>query len=345
MGRRSTGRPTLNDVARLSGVSNASVSYVLNERSDKPVSDAMRARVLEAAAELGYVRNTAAATLRRGHSNLVLLVPDSTFTGDVSARTIEKVSAGISRLGYTVLVHTLGAGEAGEDRLADAVREVQPLSVVGMTFLSPAFRERLRGLGARHVTGYDVAPGETEESMRSWEIAIGEAQVAHLAERGHRRLAFLMPIDSPRLPIARSRELGVRAACADRGLPEPVVRSVVLDRQLIALELPGLMDAGVTAICAHEDVMGVAVLAAMADLGLTAPDDLAVIGADNSPEGALTSTPLTTVAIPDQDYDEQSGQHFLAMVGADVDTDVAAADFAELRAVLPQPLVHRRAST
>jgi DNA-binding LacI/PurR family transcriptional regulator len=346
MGRRSTGRPTLNDVALRSGLSNASVSHVLNERSDKPVSDATRERVLKAAAELGYVRNTAAATLRRGHSNLVLLVPDVTFAGEVSARTIEKISAGISGLGYPVLVHTLTPGEDAEERLFDAVREIQPLAVVGLTFLSPDTRARLRKLGARFVTGYDVPPGETEESMRTWETAIGGAQVRHLVERGHRRIAFLMPVASPRLPVARSRLLGVRAACADEGLDEPVVCAVAVDRRAIAGELPGLRSAGVTAVCAHEDLMGIAVLAAMADLGWAAPHDLAVVGADNSPESVLTSTPLTTVAIPDADYGPQTRQSFLAMIEADdTETDLGPSEFAALREQLPDPQVHLRATT
>ena len=67
-------RATSSDVARLAGVSRATVSYVLNGRADQSIPEATRDRVLAAAAELAYVPNAASRALRAGESRLVLLV-------------------------------------------------------------------------------------------------------------------------------------------------------------------------------------------------------------------------------------------------------------------------------
>jgi DNA-binding LacI/PurR family transcriptional regulator len=79
-------RPTSGDVARLSGVSRATVSYVLNKDPRQSISLATRSRVLDAAQQLGYVPSAAATALRRGRSRLVLLALDPLFSGYISDR-------------------------------------------------------------------------------------------------------------------------------------------------------------------------------------------------------------------------------------------------------------------
>lgn len=312
----------MNDVARASGLSNATVSNVLNERSGKTVSEQTRSRVLAAAAELGYVRNTAAATLRRGHSDVVLLVVDQTYTGEVSARTIAYMTDGMADAGCAVLVHRLG----DRQRLVDAVLAVQPVAVMMLTFAEASFRDELEQAGARHVISFAQRPGEPEEEARFWEVSLGAAQVRLLAGAGHTSLGFIAPRVSPRLVIARSRLVGARAEAARLGLTEVTVLECDADRAALADVLPALREQGVTAVCAWDDRTGMAVLAAMADLGWRAPEDLAVVGADHDPESALTVPALTTVAIPDYDYGPDTARAMTAVLaGESVDIREAMA--------------------
>ncbi|MER6959943.1 MULTISPECIES: LacI family DNA-binding transcriptional regulator [unclassified Streptomyces] len=337
MAARAGKRITISDVARHSGVSIATVSYVLNDRQDKSTSPATRARVLASAADLGYVPNAAAVALRRGHSKVVLVVVDPTYTGEVSARTIQYITDGVTSLGYTVLVHS----KTSEAQLCDVVRVVQPFAVFLLAFVSADTHARLRPLGARHVLGLDPLSDTEAEGDRFWEQGIGAAQVRHLAERGHRRIGYaLLEGPSPRLPVARSRLAGAVAECARRGLEAPVVLNLPLRRDDIARELPAMRDSGVTAVCAHEDRMGLAILAAMTDLGWSAPVDLAVIGADNSPESLFATPQLSTAWIPDTDNADHAARWLDAVVAGE-QVDVAA----RLRSALPPAQVTHRQST
>ncbi|QKE84493.1 LacI family DNA-binding transcriptional regulator [Arthrobacter sp. NEB 688] len=328
-------RPTLNDVARESGVSNATVSHVLNPLSEKAIAEPTRAKVLSAAARLGYVRNTAAATLRRGHSSTVLLVVDETYAGDVSARTVANITGGLADLGCTVIVHTL----RDVDLLLETVQAVQPVGVMLLALIAGDVRDRIVALGTPHVLGLDVRPGEDEEAARFWEVAIGAAQVRHLVGSGHTAIGYLLPVASPRLVVARARLRGAREEADRLGIAPPLALAAPLDRQAVARLLPALRGEGVTAVCAHDDRMGAAVLAAMHDLGWRAPDDLAVVGADNDEQSALTVPALTSVAIPDHDYGPDTARAFeAAFAGQTVDARAA------LEAALGTPQVHRRVS-
>ena len=304
-----TNRATLTDVARRSAVSTAAASYVLNDRRDKTIPQTTRDRVLRAASELGYVPNAAAAALRRGRTNVVLVVVDATFVGEVSARTTEKLTAGISALGYTVLIHTW----ITEDRLLEVVQALQPFGVLLLTFVPSETRDRLKTLGASHVAGYEPStqPGGID---RFWEADIGAAQVRHLAERGHQIIAYAMTAESPRLPVAQARLAGAEAECSALDLKPPLVVAWPLDRAEIASSLTRLRDVGVTAVCADSDRMGIAVLAALTDLGWSVPSEMAVIGADNDVESALSTPPLTTTWIADRDYGAHAASWFQAVM-------------------------------
>lgn len=297
MSRAGTGRPTLTQVAEEAGVSIATASYVVND-ADKPISEATRTRVLAAAAALGYVPNAAAATLRRGRSNLALVVVDATYVGAVSARTIDHVTQGIRAAGFTTLVHTM----TDEAELLGVVAATQPHGIGLLTFVSETTRRRLGDLGVRLIVGYE-SPADGAEGDRSWERAIGAAQAAHLVERGHRALLYVVPPETePRHPVARARLQGAVEECRRRRVRRPRSLATPPDRGLLAVELVAAREAGVTGVCTHDDEMGLAVLAAMADLGWSAPEDLAVVGADDDVTSSLSQPPLSTVRIPDAGY-------------------------------------------
>ncbi|MCK9931693.1 substrate-binding domain-containing protein [Frankia sp. Mgl5] len=256
--------------------------------------------------------NAAATTLRRGYSQVVLVVIDRTFVGDVSARTVEHVTADITDRGYTVLLHV----KVSDEQLCDVVRALQPFGVLLLAETSATTRAQLGAAGARHVLGVSYADDDESDTARFWEIEIGAAQVRHLAGLGHEHIAYALPSsDSPRLPVARGRLAGANAEADRRGLPPVVAVPLPLDRSAVARQLTSWRDqAAVTAVCAHDDRMGIAVLAASSDLGWSVPAELAVIGADNNPESQLTTPALSTAWFPEARYSDFAQRWLAAAV-------------------------------
>ncbi|MFC9430231.1 LacI family DNA-binding transcriptional regulator [Streptomyces sp. NPDC056987] len=292
---RQSRRPTVSDVARLSGVSPATVSYVLNKSPGQKISAATSERVRRAAEQLGYVPNAAASTLRRGHSRVVLVVIDTLNVGHTNARSVEPLVEAITSCGLTALTYSL----TSEDDLLGVVRTLQPFAVATLAFTSGAVRQSLLAVGARHVIGLNTAEGEDLGPARPGEAAIGRTQVRHLVGRGRGKIVYVIPDGSPRLPIARARLRGAQEECAHQGLSAPLVLSLPMDRRAMADALSSLASLrGAGGVAASDDRMGIAVLGAMADVGWSAPGDLAVVGADNFAESAFAVPALTSVYLP-----------------------------------------------
>lgn len=288
---------TAKDVARAAGVSQATVSYVINDTPTQSISVGTRARVLAAVAELGYTPSAAARALRRGTSDIVLLLfPDLPF-GPVLAHLIEQITDELEPAGLTTVTRRMRAGSP----VAALWREIRPVAVI----VSGGFDERderaMRAAGI-HVLSMSLRASDEHVGVDVPQTLIGRLQAEHLAATGHRRIGYAAPDDARVRDFFRLRLDGVRSACLDLGLDDPVVLPVHLDaadaeravRAWRALAEP------VTAVCAYNDETAFALLAGLHRAGLRAPEDLAVIGVDNIPLAGLASPPLTTV---DQNVD------------------------------------------
>ncbi len=146
--------PTSADVARLAGVSRATVSYVLNNTSAVRISEPTRRRVHEAAKELGYVPHAAARSLRAGHSRMVLMPAPTVPVGVLYSQFISELQWALGRLDYTVVQH--GSVGLHGDEAARAWAELRPVAVlVPGAGLGPARRaspssQALRRTGRPH---------------------------------------------------------------------------------------------------------------------------------------------------------------------------------------------------
>ncbi len=287
-----TRRVTSADVAQMAGVSRATVSYVLNDTPHQTISAGTRARVLEAAATLGYAPSAAARTLRTGRSDVVLcLLPDWPIGHEVGA-LLGNLSTALARYGLTFVAHP---GSRDDRTTAEMWKALTPAAVLAFADFSDAEIDAMRAAGVALVV---ALLGRTRRRRRELEVPqqlVGRLQAAHLADIGHTRLGFAYPDDGRLRIFAGPRLDGVRAECADTGRTPPVVRTVPLDPAAAADAVHVWRRCGVTGVCAYNDEVALAVLAGLRRAGMSCPADLAVVGVDDIPAARLADPALTTV--------------------------------------------------
>lgn len=285
-------RVTGADVAARAGVSAATVSYVLNGDPRHTIPVETQERVRLAAAELGYRINPHGRALRRGRSNLVLLVvPDlpGSHTWEVF---VSRATAAVAGIGYSLVTWTSGQGED-----LDAVLDnLTPAAVMTLLAPAPGDSDLLTSAGIPTVTATF-----SEGAIPRAELVAGALQVQHLADHGHRRIGYITSSD-PRLePFARSRLEGARRAVLDLGLPDLLVTGVPdsghTSMTALTTTLQDWTASGVTAICCYNDAYAAMTMAAARRIGLRLPDDLSLVGVDDDEVSAYLDPALSSVAL------------------------------------------------
>jgi LacI family transcriptional regulator len=296
-------RVTLAQVADRAEVSSWTVSVVLNERPEmERVSDECVERVQEAARELGYLGNYHARTLKRGKA-LTLGFISNYNERDIMRPMIESgFAAQANELGYEMLTVS---SEKGEDAILRAARYVRQGRIDGFAVFSgvrptSSITEQIPlSVPLVHVWFYAglLYPVVTVDPTP------GIRQAAeHLAELGHRRIAWL-GLKTPDGPGAPDRVEAFRQAAADLGLahaerfvaPEHRAehsRSFAFYRTL--RDHPDLLQ-GATAVLCYNDPLAIALCTALHERGLRVPDDVSVVGFDDV-EAARSIPPLTSVS-------------------------------------------------
>ncbi len=290
-------QPRLLDVASRAGVSEATVSRVLNGKAG--VSAATRETVLSALDQLGYERP---GRTRRSRAGLVgLITPElSNPIFPAMAQVIEQV---LTRHDHIPVLCTQTPGGATEDELVDLLIE---RDVTGIVFVSgvhadmTADHSRYARLTARGVPfvlidGYSeriAAPFVSVDDAAAMRMA-----VEHLVELGHQRIGLALGPDRF-VPVVR-KVAGFTEAMAARGLAE----DGRVQHSLFTLEggqaaAAALLDEGCTAIVCGSDIMAFGAIRAVRARGLEVPRDVSVVGFDDSPMTAFTDPPLTTLRKP-----------------------------------------------
>lgn len=292
-----SGRVTILDIARATGVSKSSVSRFLDERA-RPSSTATAQLVRRVAAELGYVRDVSAANLRRGSTGMVgVIVPKLTDT--VMAMLYEALARAAGRHQRFTIVATTDDDPDANRRAVDILlaRGVDGL-VLATTRIGDGFPETLARQGVRFVLALrtdDVHPSSVGDDRLGGFLA-----TRHLIDLGHREIGLIA--GPPDASNAVGRVEGYRQAMAEAGLkvrPEWIAASSFgLDgghqaaRQLMALSPRP------TAIFAVNDNTAIGALSALTQLGLSVPEQVSVVGYNDIPIVSHLPTPLTTVRIP-----------------------------------------------
>ncbi|MER6348687.1 LacI family DNA-binding transcriptional regulator [Streptomyces sp. NPDC001595] len=287
--------PTSADVARLAGVSRATVSYVLNNTSAVRISEPTRRRVHEAAKELGYVPHAAARSLRAGHSRMVLMPAPTIPVGPLYSRFINELQWALGRLDYTVVQY--GSLGLQGDEAARAWAELRPVAVLvpGLE-LSPQGVALLKRSGARAVVTLGPQPVEGAHALLMDHATVGREAGAHLYARGRRRIGVVVP-EEPGLEVfSRPRLDGVRQSL--RGTDARLTElPLAYDEEAAARLAARWRDLGLDGVFAYNDEYAMLLMRALKDEGVALPEDTALIGADDLMVGRLLRPRLSTVHI------------------------------------------------
>jgi DNA-binding LacI/PurR family transcriptional regulator len=304
-------------VAAEAGVSRATVSYVLNGNDQKHrITLATRDRVLEVAQRLGYEPNAVALALRAGRTEIVLVEMPNWPLGPPVAEAIDTMVESLEQLGYTPLVHFQRADPRS---LARASQRVHPVGVIAPgTELSPETVQRLQALGARGLVAFAERPLPHVYTYVIDQTRMGRLAVEHLARRGHRRVLALMPDDAALRWLAEQRLSGAREAAAEhevalRSLETPLRREAI--GRVLAAEL-GRPD-GATAVYAFNDELALVALELLREREISLPDQMALIGCDDSPAAERIRPRLTTLRFDEHGRWREIADHLHAMISGE----------------------------
>lgn len=318
----------IEDVARLAGVSTATVSRALS--GNGPVSEPTRARVAEAAAALGYVVSSDASSLASGRTkNVGAVVPRLGrwfFTS-----VIEGAERALLRRGYDLTLYNLGGD--GEERRRVFEHHLLRNRVDAVIAVSLELTEeetgRLHALGKPLVGVGGPLAGVSTVTID--DVAVARTATEHLIALGHRRIAHIGGSEEFDLDfhIPTSRRLGYEAALRDAGIPvDPSLHETAdftipgghrAATRLLRSPATGTTAAGPTAtgptatrptaIFAAADEMAIGTILAARDLGLRVPEDVSVIGIDDHELAEFFG--LSTVAQHPERQGEQAARLLL----------------------------------
>ncbi|MGW0711637.1 LacI family DNA-binding transcriptional regulator [Streptomyces sp. NPDC002643] len=315
-------RITSSDVARAAGVSRTTVSFVLNDKPGLSIPEETRRRVMDAARELDYRPHAAARALRVGRSDIALLALPDLPIGPGISRFIEELAAALAAHGLSLVTHLEGAHGRP---LAEVCTAIDASAVLGLHPFDTETAQELRRAGAQ------VVLPTAEPASRTPTTAVGRLQAEYLLRRGHQRLGYALPDDPALGDWADERLDGVAHTCTANHLAPPVALTVALDPDEAATVVDVWRRQRVTAVCAYNDEVALAVLAGLHHHGLRAPEDMAVIGADDIPAGRVAVPPLTTLRYDLARIGRERAQAVIAaLAGAEGGVDFTSADSPQL---------------
>lgn len=294
--------PRLADIATQAGVSEATVSRVLNGKPG--VAAATRQSVLAALDVLGYERPV---RLRQRSEGLVgLIIPE--LENPIFPALAQVIGQALTGQGYTPVLGTQTPGGATEDELTEMLVD---RGVAGIIFVSGLHAdtsadmdryERLRAQGVPFVLVDGFSPKVRAPFISPDDRAAMTLAVTHLVSLGHTRIGLAL---GPKrfVPVQRKIEGFVKAMRDRLGMSAEEVERDLIEHSLYTLEggqaaANALIGRDCTAVVCASDMMALGAIRAVRQRGLEVPSDVSVVGFDDSPLIAFTDPPLTTVRKP-----------------------------------------------
>ncbi len=332
-------RPTSLEVARRAGVSRSTVSFALNGVAAANISAATRARVLQAARELGNVPDAAARTLATGRTDTLGLVICRAEHLRVDA-FVPQALHGVYRVargrGFRVVVEAL----EDPDEPNAYLQLVRAKQVDGLVVINPRHGDRqLSGLVKGGFPLVIMGASEVFEAhtvSTAHNAAPAKGATEHLLRLGHTRVAHVS-YGSFEYQGTTERLQGYQQALAGAGLPfdRTLVREGDFSPESGYAAMNSLLEVGAdfTAVFVSNDTVALGALAALRAHRRRIPDDVAVVGYDDIPLAAFAAPPLTTVRSPALEHGELAAEILIALVrGEEVKNKVPLATELVVRA-------------
>ncbi|MFQ5773545.1 MAG: LacI family DNA-binding transcriptional regulator [Kiloniellaceae bacterium] len=315
MHRAELAKTRLSDVAKLAGVSAATVSRAIN--SPEKVSAALRQRVTAAVDQLHYVPHGAARALASRRSRTIgAVVP--TLDIAIFAAGVAALQNRLHASGYTLLVANAEYDLAKEAQQVRALLErgVDGLVLVGGLHL-PEVYNLLQKNRVPFVNTYNFGPEAEHPCIGINHYLAAYRVIEYLLDLGHRRFGMITsPVrNNDRI---KARRDGFLDALRDHDLPLPAARAfevpyTIADGGTALRSLLGI-GAGVTAVTCTADMLAIGALQECRALGVRVPGEVSVTGFDDLDLAMHLDPPLTTVRIPAAELGRRAGDYLLARI-------------------------------
>ncbi|CAG9239353.1 Transcriptional regulator, LacI family [Paraburkholderia caribensis] len=334
-------RPTMTDIAKLTGVSQSTVSLVLNNASSAKFSEATRSKVLKTAQDLGY-RLTPREPLppSSGERNLIIYLADEISTSPHPVVNIDGARDAAYANGKLLAVYSTHGNADVEQQVLDAA--LASPTVFGVIYATVYTRKvTLPAALARVPTVllncYTSEGGQS--SIVPAEVAGGHVATEYLLRAGHRRIGYIN--GEHWQDAAKDRLKGYRTALATADLPfaPELVRDgdwssgTGFEHTLSLMREPHPP----TAIFCANDLMALGAIEALKQLGYRVPDDVSVLGYDDQEIARHTHPPLSTVVLPNYEL----GRWAVDTLLQEVHNQAAGAPVRHRMVKLDGPLIER----
>ncbi len=319
--------PTLEDVARLSGVSTATVSRCLNTPSR--VSEATRDRINRAINDLGYSPNFGARALAAKRTNTIgAIVP--TMENAIFARALQTFQEELKISNVTMLVASSAYDPEVE---AEQIRTLVARGADGLLLIGhqrdPSLYEFLEKQGVPTLVAWVHDDNAARPSIGFDNRAAMASLTENVLALGHKRIAMISA-ETSNNDRARARVAGVRQSLDAAGLDGMALPLIETSYGVHegGAAFAGLMQSGTppTVVICGNDVLAVGAMVRARKMGLSVPDDVSITGFDDLEIASITSPPLTTVRAPHQDMGRKAAQVLVQMVNGEAPGEILPLD-------------------
>ncbi|MEL6520802.1 MAG: LacI family DNA-binding transcriptional regulator [Pseudomonadota bacterium] len=303
---------TLNDVARLAGVSRSAVSRTFTDGAS--VSDRMRRKVKKAADELGYRPNALASSLTTGRTKMIGLISNN-FHNPIFLQVFDLFTRGLQQRGLRPLIVNL-SDETNPESSVDMMRQYSVDGViVASSTLAPEFAKAFRqnNLPVVHCFGRSN-PSPEVHVVGIDNVEAGRMAARELARRGYRKIGFL---GGPKEATSTQdrREGFCREAAAHPDLEVSLSYAEAYSFSAGREEMLRLLqDVPCDAYFCGDDVLSLGALSAVKERGLIVPDELGIIGLNDMEMSSWEGIDLTTIHQPIQQIINSSIEMIVSML-------------------------------
>lgn len=331
--------PTIKEVAEACGVSQATVSQVLNGGS-RPVRAQTREHVLRTAHALDYQPSAVARGLAQKRMNTIGLAffhsEDSADSNTFLMTLLDGVLSVNTRLKQTTMLCTINRWET-----AGRLPELSDGRCDGVLLLVPPMDCPALGVLKQRKVPFVVVNGKPRTEGASW-IDVDNTRAArvmteYLLRLGHRRIAFVRGSYNLLFSFVHERAEGYRQAMTAAGLYDPALLDFSTSQaQALALSDPGRPTA---LFCAY-DAVALPVMGVLQSRSIRVPEDVSVVGFDDIPAAGAGPPPLTTMRQPTTQIGGQAAEMLWALItGAEepVRQETLSAEFVLRRSAAPPP--------